>query len=148
MENTDCKSLSGSLKLEQDFVNDIINKTVENKNNSYSPYSKFRVSSVVVTVDLKFYTGVNVENISYGLCVCAERNAIFKAIGEGERKFKCITVCTDIEQFVTPCGACRQVMREFNINNIILINGKKEMKFTNLDYLLPSNCEIPGLYKD
>ena len=147
MENTDVKSLSTILKLEEDFVKDLINETIETKKFCYHAYSQFRVSSILVTEDLKKYTGVNVENVSYGCTICAERTAIVKAVSEGEKKFRVITVCTDIDTFVTPCGACRQVIKEFNINNVILINGKNDLKFTTMDYLLPFSCEIPGLYK-
>ena len=86
------------------------------RENSYSPYSHFKVGAAVLGEDGKMYTGTNIENSSYGLTVCAERNAIFKAVGEGQRNLLALAVCTDPiegEDFGSPCGACRQVMTEF-----------------------------------
>ena len=83
---------------------------------SYSPYSHFKVGAAVWTEDGKIYTGTNIENVSYGLTVCAERNALFKAVGEGYRRVVALAVCTDPisgQAFGTPCGACLQVMTEF-----------------------------------
>jgi cytidine deaminase len=79
--------------------------------NSYAPYSHYRVGAAVLAESGKVYTGVNVENSSYGLSVCAERVAIWKAISEGERRIIAVAVAT--ENGGTPCGACRQVMSEF-----------------------------------
>lgn len=78
---------------------------------AYAPYSKYRVGAAVLAASGKIYTGCNVENASYGLTVCAERNAIFKAISEGEREFGAIAVVT--ANGGSPCGACRQVIYEF-----------------------------------
>ena len=90
-------------------------KLLELLNNSYCPYSKFRVSSIVVTKDGKEFSGVNVENASYGAGVCAERNAIFQAVGNGYRKgdFKELYVMCDNEKIGMSCMLCRQVMIEF-----------------------------------
>lgn len=83
--------------------------------NSYSPYSKFRVSSIVVLKDGKSYGGVNIENSSYGATVCAERVAIFKAVSEGYRKgdFKKLYVMCDSHKISSSCFMCRQVICEF-----------------------------------
>ncbi len=78
---------------------------------AYAPYSNYRVGAAVLTPLGKIYTGCNVENASYGLTVCAERNAIFKAISEGEREFVAVAVVT--ANGGSPCGACRQVLYEF-----------------------------------
>ena len=85
------------------------------KQNSYSPYSKFEVGSALLTKDDSVYTGCNIENASYGLTVCAERTAIFKAVSDGKREFKAISVSCDAYDFehAFPCGACLQVMAEF-----------------------------------
>jgi len=86
------------------------------KKYSYSPYSHFKVGAAVLTAEGKIYSGTNIENSSYGLTVCAERNAMFKAVTEGHRHFVALAVCTDPltgQDFGTPCGACRQVMTEF-----------------------------------
>ncbi|MEB3779484.1 MAG: cytidine deaminase [Desulfurococcales archaeon] len=80
---------------------------------SYSPYSRFPVSAIVVDEDGREYTGVNIENSSYGLTVCAERVAIFKAVSEGARKIKRVYVASTPEEPAPPCGACLQVLAEF-----------------------------------
>ncbi|MGC9114559.1 MAG: cytidine deaminase [Fervidicoccaceae archaeon] len=114
---------------------ELAKKVIEN---SYSPYSKFRVSSVVLGESGKLYYGVNVENVSYGLTVCAERVAIFKAVSEGERKVKAVLVYTEGKDLPYPCGACRQVIAEFGKDaEIIVSNGEGKIERTNLEELLP-----------
>ena len=79
---------------------------------SYSPYSHFRVGAAILTSDGSVFTGCNVENSSFGLTICAERNAIFKAISEGHTRFTAIAVVSDERGITTPCGACRQVLMD------------------------------------
>jgi cytidine deaminase len=81
--------------------------------NSHAPYSEFRVGAALRTVGGKVFRGVNVENASLGLSMCAERTAIFSAIAAGEREFDAIAIATLAESPTPPCGACRQVMLEF-----------------------------------
>jgi len=85
------------------------------RENAFAPYSKFKVGAALRTKSGKVYTGCNVENATYGLTVCAERVAIFKAISEGEQpgSFDSIAVCTDTQILTPPCGACRQILWEF-----------------------------------
>ena len=83
------------------------------RENAYAPYSKFKVGAAVLCESGKIYTGVNVENASFGLTVCAERNAIYNAVGQGESKIKAIAIALDDAAYGSPCGACRQVIREF-----------------------------------
>ena len=109
--------------------------------NAYSPYSKVRVAAVLYGED-GVYTGVNVENASFGLTVCAERIAVFKAISEGKRKFAKMLIYSP--NFLPyPCGACRQVLAEFFSEDfeIIVTNGIEEEKFT-LGELLPFNFKL------
>ena len=80
---------------------------------AYAPFSKFKVGAALRTPSGKVFGGCNVENATYGLTVCAERVAIFKAISEGERKFDAIAVVTDTDTLTPPCGACRQLIWEF-----------------------------------
>ena len=82
------------------------------RNKAFAPYSNFKVGAAVETVDGQVISGCNIEMASYGLTMCAERVALFKAIAEGQRKFRRIAVVTDTPQIVTPCGACRQVIWE------------------------------------
>lgn len=82
--------------------------------NSYSPYSHYAVGAALLAADGAVYTGCNVENASYGLTNCAERTAIFKAVGDGRRRFRAIAVAGgEAGAPATPCGACRQVIAEF-----------------------------------
>ncbi len=106
--------------------------------NSYSPYSRFPVAAVVRTAKGRLYTGVNVENSSYGLTICAERVAVFKAVSEGDRDIEEVLIYTPTEEPTPPCGACRQVIAEFNPRaRIIMVarNGKTLVK--SLEELLP-----------
>lgn len=116
-------------------------KLLELLNNSYAPYSNFRVSAIVETTDGNIYTGVNIENASYGASVCAERVAIFKAVGEGYRKgdFKRLHVMVDSPKISSCCFMCRQVISEFFNNNteIILYNNKGEYKTYTKEELCP-----------
>jgi len=78
------------------------------KKNSYSPYSKFRVGAAVLAKSGKVFTGVNIENASFGATVCAERTAVFKAVSEGEREIAAVAISSDSDEYTFPCGICRQ----------------------------------------
>lgn len=121
---------------------ELVNKAIEAKQNSYSPFSKFKVGAALLTENNKLYTGVNIENSSYGLTVCAERTAIFKAVSEGERKFTALAVSCETDNFdyAFPCGACRQVIAEFleDEADIIVSINTGEFKIYKLKELLPN----------
>ena len=105
--------------------------------NSYSPYSHFRVGAVVVAADGSEYTGCNVENAAYGASICAEANAISTAAAHGVREIETLAVtCLDGEG-CTPCGNCRQLMREFNVQRVVLTNESGAPIEYTLDELLP-----------
>ncbi|MFZ2951729.1 cytidine deaminase [Streptococcus sp. VTCC 12905] len=91
----------------------LIELVVDNSKYAYVPYSHFPVSAILVTKSGQLYSGVNIENASFGLTNCAERTAIFKAISEGVRDFSEIIIYGETEKPISPCGACRQVMTEF-----------------------------------
>ncbi|HEL9597535.1 TPA: cytidine deaminase [Streptococcus suis] len=91
----------------------LIDLVVENSRHAYVPYSHFPVSAVLVAKDGQIFTGVNIENASFGLTNCAERTAIFKAVSEGVLDFSEIVIYGQTEKPISPCGACRQVMAEF-----------------------------------
>lgn len=111
---------------------------IQAKHNALPVYSNFYVGSAVLTVNDKPYTGCNVESSSYSLTICAERNAIFKAISEGEREFKAIAVAGDTEDFISPCGACRQVISDLcGEIDIILVNANGEYIVKKTSELLP-----------
>lgn len=105
---------------------------------AYAPYSKFKVGAAILTKKGKIYNGVNIENASYGLTICAERVAIFKAISQGYKSFTTIAIYTPTKDFIIPCGACLQVLAEFNPHmHLILINCKGAIKQYTLKALLP-----------
>jgi len=109
------------------------------REHAYAPYSAFKVGAAVLTGSGKIYGGANVENASYGLTSCAERNAIASAIGSGERQFDAVAIVADTPGPCMPCGACRQFMAEFAANLPILCVGAKEAREqTSLERLLPS----------
>ncbi|HFI0213281.1 TPA: cytidine deaminase [Streptococcus suis] len=91
----------------------LIDLVVENSRYAYVPYSHFPVSAVLVAKNGQVFTGVNIENASFGLTNCAERTAIFKAVSEGVLDFSEIVIYGETEKPISPCGACRQVMAEF-----------------------------------
>lgn len=107
------------------------------RNNAYAPYSNFKVGAAVETEDGQIFTGCNIENASYGLTCCAERNAVFAAVGSGARAFKTLCVVADTIEPIAPCGACRQVLAEFNFSKIILANCKGQIKTMTVAELLP-----------
>ncbi len=105
---------------------------------AHAPFSKFKVGAAVGTKSGKIYTGCNVENASYGLTICAERVAIFKAISEGETEFANIAVVADTPELTPPCGACRQIIWEFCGDvSVIMANLKDETEILEMKELLP-----------
>lgn len=121
---------------------ELYDAAVAARKNAYIPYSNFAVGAAVRCANGKIYGGCNVENASYGLCVCGERNAIFHAVCAGEREMVELCVVADTSGPVSPCGACRQVMREFGIQTVILANMKGDFKITTVEELLPYGFEL------
>ena len=116
----------------------LIAKAKEAASRAYAPYSHFSVGAAILTTDGRIFHGCNVENISFGLTICAERNAIFSAIANGCREFEKIAIVADTEEPISPCGACRQVLAEFNPNmEIILANFLGKTETFHLSELLP-----------
>jgi cytidine deaminase len=111
--------------------------------NAHAPYSKFRVGAALLTKSGKIYTGVNVENASYGLTNCAERVAIGKAVSEGHRQFQAIAVVAP-SAALSPCGACRQVMAEFGECVVICADSRntRRLKIHLLSELLPHSFKL------
>lgn len=115
----------------------LISLAVKVSLNAYAPYSNYRVGAALLTDQGDIYTGCNVENASYGLACCAERTAVFNALSDGKKQFNAIAVVTSNGFY--PCGACRQVLGEFNPSLKILIanSAGKLLTETTLDQLLP-----------
>ena len=121
-------------------LEDLINIAIENKKNSYSPYSNFRVSSVVLTKNGNIYKGVNIENAAYSVTLCAERSALSSAISAGDREIDTIVITGD-STMTYPCGVCRQFMAEFldADSKIVIANSINNYKIYGLDDILPYN---------
>ncbi len=113
---------------------------------SYSPYSQFKVGVALSNQDGKVFTGVNVENASYGLTLCAERNAIFAAVTQGSRSLRQLVVYTPTQEPTPPCGACRQVIREFSadVRVVSICDSDQELDFT-IEQLLPGSFDSSNL---
>lgn len=116
----------------------LIEAAKEVREKAYAPYSKFRVGAAVQTKSGKIFTGCNVESASYGLTVCAERVAIWKAVSEGEKEFEQIAVVADTQELTPPCGVCRQIIWEFCGDvPVIFANLKGDVETVQMKELLP-----------
>ena len=105
---------------------------------SYAPYSHFRVGAALECEDGSVYTGCNVENAAYGSSLCAERTALVKAVSEGRRRFVRLAVAGDSEDYCWPCGACRQMLREFGTDlEVLAANREGAYVAISLEELLP-----------
>lgn len=108
------------------------------RSSAYAPYSKYHVGAAILWASGRVVTGANVENASYGLSICAERTAVFKAVSEGEREIMAVAVCT--ENGGSPCGACRQVLSEFGDDiPVWLSDAQGAVRQTTLFKLLPDH---------
>ncbi|HWE51224.1 MAG TPA: cytidine deaminase [Bryobacteraceae bacterium] len=116
----------------------LIEAALAARENAHAPFSKFRVGAAVEDAVGNIFTGCNVENATYGLTICAERVAIFKAISEGARSFKRVAVAADTEELTPPCGACRQILWEFCGDvEIVLANPRGKTETLRLGTLFP-----------
>ena len=117
---------------------ELVTSAIAAKKRAHAPYSHFRVGAALLTADGKVFQGCNVEISTYALTICAERTAIFKAISEGEHRFKAIAVVSDDPGFTPPCGACRQVLMDLAGNiDFLMVNGHGNVKVLKLRELLP-----------
>ena len=120
----------------------LVKAALDVQGRAYAPHSNFRVGAAIETVEGQIYVGCNVENASYGLTICAERNAVANAVANGGRNFSALAVAT--ANGAAPCGACRQVLAEFGKDLLILlINSKRpdQIAVRSLDQLLPDRCD-------
>lgn len=116
---------------------ELLASATEAAGRSYSPYSNFRVGAVAVTSDGSRYRGANIENAAYGATICAEANAITTAVADGATSIDTVAVvCLDAE-LCTPCGNCRQIMREFGVETVVLQNPDGSPHPVALSDLLP-----------
>ncbi len=136
------------------IIQELINRALQMRESSYCPYSDYAVGACVQCADGHFYDGCNIENASYGLTVCAERTAIFKAVSSqneetsGNGSFEIVRIAIaggkkgeEPSDYAYPCGACRQVMREFGKDNmeIIIAKSLEDYKITTLGEMLPDS---------
>ncbi len=104
---------------------------------AYAPYSGFRVGAAMLCADGSVITGCNVENASYSLTICAERNALFAAVNQGKREFLALAIYVDSDEIFPPCGACRQVLAEFSPQIKIVYANRLGSILSDLETLLP-----------
>jgi cytidine deaminase len=116
--------------------NRLVDAAWQVREQAYAPYSGFQVGAAVLVADGSVHVGCNVENISYGLSNCAERVAIASAVASGARDLSAVVVVADTEVPISPCGACRQVMAEFGVKRVLLVNRTQRLEF-GLEDLLP-----------
>ncbi len=119
---------------------ELISEAYKAKEYSYAPYSNFHVGAALCTDSGRIYRGCNIENAAYSPTNCAERTAFFKAVSEGERQFSGIAIVGDKEEYLAPCGVCRQVMMEFcdpKEFQVILAKNPTDYKVYTLEELFP-----------
>lgn len=122
-------------------ISKLIKEAYEAKKYSYAPYSDFHVGAALLCASGKIYQGCNIENAAYSPTNCAERTAFFKAVSEGERAFVAIAIAGDKNEYLAPCGVCRQVMMEFcdeKTFQIVLPRTETDYKIYTLEALFPA----------
>ncbi len=119
-------------------MTDLLQAALEARKNAHAPYSNFKVGAALEDESGRVFTGCNVENATYGLTVCAERVAIFKAISEGARKFRRVAVAADTDTLTPPCGACRQLLWEFCGDiEVTMVNPRGKTESVQMKDLFP-----------
>jgi len=129
----------------QEDYKELIQAALEVREKSHSPYSHFKVGAAVVTGGGKIFTGTNVENASFSATICAERSAFVKAVSEGEKNFRAVAITSSYNEYVFPCGVCRQFMTEFAKDkdiDVILALGVDDYKVYKLSELIPHSFTL------
>ena len=116
---------------------ELLQRASASRLNAHAPYSHFQVGAALLSSDGRVFTGCNVENLSYGLTICAERNAVFAAVAAGVREFTAIAIVADTREPISPCGACRQVMAEFGDFKVISATLDGKVFESTISALLP-----------
>ena len=136
----------GDIRKDENMKRRLIEKAIEKLPNSYGPYTRYNVAAAALFDSGEIYTGVNVESASLGMTICAERNAIFHAIAEGEKKLLAVAIVGGTDgvrsNYCVPCGACRQVMRDFgDKDSMVVLSAKTPDDYMEktLDELLPDS---------
>lgn len=128
-------------------IHHLIQRAAQSATGAYAPYSRFAVGAAILTADGSLFTGANVENASYGLTICAERVAAFKAVSAGQTRFTKLAIVAGEEEAAWPCGACLQVLAEFSEAGLeIAVAARKnlhQVHVARLGELLPRAFRIP-----
>ncbi len=124
--------------MEKSKMRELLDRAIAVYESAYAPYSNVHVGAALLTSDNQIFTGVNIENASFGATNCAERTAIFKAVSEGKLEIKAIAVASNLDDVITPCGICRQVMTEFmTADSLIILGDKDKLSVHTLEEILP-----------
>jgi cytidine deaminase len=124
----------------------LVSAALAARENAFAPFSKFKVGAAIEDAEGRIHTGCNVENATYGLTVCAERVALYKAISEGVRRFRRIAVAAGADALTPPCGACRQILWEFCGDiEIVLANPQGKTETWHLKELFPKPFDVSYL---
>ena len=127
-------------------MNSLIQAALAAREHAHAPFSKFKVGAAIEDAEGRIHTGCNVENATYGLTVCAERVALYKAISEGVRRFRRIAVAAGADALTPPCGACRQILWEFCGDiEIVLANPQGKTETWHLKELFPKPFDVSYL---
>ncbi len=126
------------MSLRRDSMQELAKKAIAARKRAIAPYSNFHVGAALLTRDGRIYEAGNIESSSYGLTICAERVALFKALSDGEKDFVAIAIAAGTEEFCSPCGACRQVLWDYAPDiEVILVNRGEDIQTYSLKQLLP-----------
>lgn len=129
--------------MDNELIKKLINAAKEAMQNSYAPYSNFRVGAALLCEDGSIYKGCNIENSSYGATICAERSAACAAVSNGHRKYTAIAIISDAKVPTMPCGVCRQFLIEFgDIDVICAASDEKNYKVYKLSELLAHSFDL------
>lgn len=128
----------------RDTIEQLVGEATKVLKNSYAPYSGIHVAAAILTRNGRVYVGVNIENSSYGLTICAERSAVAAMVTNGDKEPVAIAIVTDLVEPIPPCGACRQVLAEFNSGLTVVMHSTKSGKTVvkSLQELFPSPFRI------
>lgn len=131
--------------MKAEVIRSLLEKAEEARKKSYSPYSRYPVGAALMAKDGTIYAGCNVENVSYGAALCAERNALGSAVADGQRDFTAIAIIGSHEDYTMPCGICRQVLSEFHVLLIICGKSPEDYRTYTLEELFPSSFRAEEL---
>jgi len=137
MDRQNCLTMTDSTLTDEDFDR-LLEAAKGALANAHSPYSGLRVGAALLAEDDSVHAGCNVESASYGLTICAERSAVFRAVADGARGFRAVVITTDRDGALMPCGACRQVLHELEPGLLVTVVGADgERVDTTIAALLP-----------